>query len=70
MSEASDAKSDRGQLVMDGDMSSLKISDDGYSSIKRGGKILYPVRNAAGKVYFSRSPNGDKAEGNTKVLVK
>jgi len=62
---------DRGVLDIGegGDLSRLRIADDGYSSIRRGSVTLYPVKREDGALYFSRKPSGDGSTRNTNPLV-
>lgn len=56
---------DKGVLDMDerADLSRLVEVADGYSSVSRAGKRLFPQKTAAGQLYFSRAP------GSIPVLV-
>lgn len=62
--------SDLGRLDLNaGSLAALIESPDGYSTVTRKGTTLYPVKNADGKLFFSRSPLGDNSAGNVRVLV-
>lgn len=48
---------DKGVLTLDerADLSGLVAVADGYSSVERGGRRLYPHKTEAGQLYFSRA---------------